>query len=254
MAIIDKLYRNNMLSKTPSWVKDMSDDELNQTIAQMESQNSQAMKQGIASSVGDLGNIFLQKGGLRPIERKSKDNDINDFIMKELLKQQLKENDPLYQKKMALLDAKLNTPKDPKENILQVIAGMKKPEELQSGILAPEEIPLSVGSAEGGEVIATPGQNNEYLPGYEPKPFNEAVPGVLSKKFGVTPVEASRKSLGISKGEDIYKNIDVLVKELIKNNDYGGAKLAEAAQERGESPEEIYKLLEIYMNAPDEND
>lgn len=94
MAIIDKLYRNKLLAQTPSWVKEMSDEELNQTISQMESQNSQAQKQGIASSIGDLGNIFLQKGGLRPMPRaENNENNINEFMIKEMLRQDIRKKD-----------------------------------------------------------------------------------------------------------------------------------------------------------------
>lgn len=197
----------------------------------------------------------------RPIQNKQ-DNEINDYIVKLLLKKQLDPEVKSYapttreeyldnQKKIN--EMRWNQKEQPtlQDSIVNVMAGIMPPEQLPSSALQPEEIPTTVGPAEGGMVIPTPGQKNEYLPGYEPQPFLPAVPAVLRNKFGVTQQEASRKALGmgVPKQENSYKNVDALIKNLQKMGDYGTVKVIERAKAKGMSPEEIYNLVEEYQNA-----
>lgn len=87
--IIDNLYRNKIMGQRPDWIKTMSDEELDASIKQLEAQNGEQRKSRALGAIQDVGNIFLQKGGMQPVKRDNGDNNINDFIMKELLKQQL---------------------------------------------------------------------------------------------------------------------------------------------------------------------
>jgi hypothetical protein len=139
--------------------------------------------------------------------------------------------------------------KDPtlEESIVDVMAGLVPPEQLPVSAL-PEGIPQSFGQADGGEVLGMPGQG-EYLPGYEPKQAIPAVPAMLRNKFGISQGEASRKALGISKQPDVYRNVDMLIKQLQKNGMYEESKIVEKMKSMGASPEDIYIKLEEYRNA-----
>ena len=85
---------------------------------------------------------------------------------------------------------------------------------LNPSVLAPSTqkalTPLSVGKAEGGQVLTPPGAvyNNgqiisngrpigEYLPGYEPKVSPAVIPAMLRGKTGITKEQAIRRFYGL---------------------------------------------------------
>jgi len=106
--------------------------------------------------------------------------------------------------------------KRPKEqsfikDLLSGLAGFKPMEEIMSKETIQQVSPLSVGQAEGGEVLTPPGatykdgitydaqgnQIGEYLPGQEPTKQPAAVPDIMRQNLGVTQGELVRKIFGL---------------------------------------------------------
>ena len=90
--IINNNYRNKVLNDpVRKWAEGKSDDELRSILGQLEGVQAKQNKQNnIGSAAGYLGDIFLQRGGIQPPSRQTKGNDLNDFIMKETLRQQIR--------------------------------------------------------------------------------------------------------------------------------------------------------------------
>ncbi|MEN6414371.1 MAG: hypothetical protein ABFC84_16660 [Veillonellales bacterium] len=88
--VINAITRMKSLGSRPDWLKNMSDEELQANIQQLEAQQKNSRANAVQDTLQNVGNVFLQRGGLQPVQR-TRGNDLNDFIVRETLKQRLRE-------------------------------------------------------------------------------------------------------------------------------------------------------------------
>jgi hypothetical protein len=88
--IIDNVYRQKLLNDpTRKMLEGMSDDDLRALQSTLEQNQVNDKRQMVGRMAGNLSDILLQRGGIKPPQRE-KGNDLNDFITKEMVKQQIK--------------------------------------------------------------------------------------------------------------------------------------------------------------------
>ena len=146
-------------------------------------------------------------------EKKKKDAAIREAIKNEQLTPKYEYDSATGEWKESWEKPKVKEPKEQSfiKDLLSGLAGLKPMEEIMPKETIQQVSPLSVGQAEGGEVLTPPGaiykdgiiydpQGNkigEYLPGQEPKAQPAAVPDIMRQNLGVTQGELVRKIFGL---------------------------------------------------------
>jgi len=109
------------------------------------------------------------------------------------------------------------------KDIISVLAGIKPIESVVPKETLQQISPLSVGQAEGGEVMSPPGATykdgiiydaqgtkiGEYLPGTEPTKQVAAVPDIMRQNLGVTQGELVRKIFGLPAKKEEKKSTEI---------------------------------------------